>query len=1528
MSIYHRLPPISRTPSPPAHTLRRLQAFGGATLPSLPEEVANSDGEDDGSDWNDAPDTPGAGPSTKPEPAAPPPARKKRKAKKRFLSLGKDPNGKWKKRKLLEEERAIQKALEVTVAESENDDDDMLESINVAGGFLLIGEGSANPRPVAATKTGTTKRRRPAGTRGRGRGRPPGRSGSSKSKTPAPSLESRITTQKPKAFVKGPMRFKDVETSSISSLSEDDEDATILEPELAPESQAGDNLHLNGDNTPSPLPKNANFTPAQTAVYIPPIRLQSEQPAPPEPPPTLFPKPPRTPIPPHSSSPAISPTALATLTAANEAARALTFHIYKFPDLATSWQISGRDMCPPGVLTRPLWSTLSLIVQRKLASRLNPSTQRILLNWTFPLASQANLDDAIDELILHGRNAHDVVLIDLDSRGGVPRKVAEMVKRLKRRDAGFWKGRETGGVPGELVEFALKPVVVGVVEEQEMDMGIDLAPDSTPASPKEAPVKRPRGSSSIPGTPTESKPSTRSSSRPTVAATPPPPTGTPGAAIVVKPPQTEPPVRSAKRKLSDYFSQAATPFTRTASAQNNTPVTPASASPTTRSRITAAPSSASRWRSGGGVVEAGTQTAGQRVGVSAKVRINRGIVARKEKEKVEVKVDADAVKEVKRKEVLIAPSVVAAPVVVENGGKVTLAEAMRRQKELREKGKERAVEVEKGNDGDVGIPVGGAVPRDEPRPLHVETKNDNGQTSSKPTTEPLPPPPPPQKPAEPDLGSVAKPVMVQKKTWDSMLRTTPTLGSGLSQKKPRGRPKGSSSVQKAVGVMPLAPAPAPAVGGTPVLRESALLLECENFPGANLYYSTDFFHPPAPVRASPPEIQPKPPAVTVTKEPTREERFRAVVAAAINDAGTESRIGNYQRAARSGNDALRVVAERKLETGATVQADKMDVDIGAKDAGLTVPEFLDEESGSAYTPSTPGSMSVSVSTGTDIVQLGSEEKEQFQRERSVETVEAAVTLNAVASEPSPKIPQVQQVEMTGDQTSEGAGASSEEEDREEPVEEPREEDGQSQSVDIMHGADLLLWAAGAVDPNFGQHAPTQDQHENARETVAAAAISVGPAKKQRQRKLTVPKLKLKVPKEPKEPKIPKSMTKAKVTKTRTPKEKQRRKSLIVTLKVRSNTADVSANGGEGSSTGSPSHLTPAADSTPMTTSPGTPNWLTASPSVSGFTPVNIPTIPTASIPRPQPYRKPESSTSKPITPKPVMIKPRTSAVDALAAARKQTEQAKSAKLKGVGSKAGNGGSPSPAAVTNSPNTTSTITTTTVPASPPVPSPAVQEASPRVVSSQAVITPQSIPRPAYAKPGPTSTESPGNTDTPDAGPDMSPAVTDTPSRPSSQPITVPLTGNFSTHPVARKFFATFSSGRNDQLDGQGDTPPPPSPSIAGSASAPNTREHIAAGTRTVAESSSPANAAGGAEKAAETAAGPSRSGAVSADVTRNTSPFLGPSRATLTPEYIETKKIVPLVGKGNFLYWEPSMGGGQTDVKPLIGKSPLGASFID
>lgn len=484
-------------------------------------------------------------------------------------------------------------------------------------------------------------------------------------------------------------------------------------------------------------------------------------------------------------------------------------------------------------------------------------------------------------------------------------------------------------------------------------------------------------------------------------------------------------------------------------------------------------------------------------------------------------------------------------------------------------------------------------------------------------------------------------------------------------------------------------------------------------------------HEPNPVQAPAPFCEsPESQAIVPPSKPSFDDNSKAT--AIENHNPVEAHIKNHQRAAQSGNDALRVVAECK--SGAETQApERMDVDMETLTTPLA-PESTDEDS---IFSNTPRSVSMSLSASTDI--------SAHLRQRSAETVEAAVTLNAVAAE--------------------AARAHI------------NEEDGQSRSVDIMHGADLLLWAAGAVDPDFISHTTpgmstpgisTQKQYE-----IAQAAIAASSPRKQKPRK----------------PKGPK---------------KSRKKSLIVVLKVPS-TNPPSVNG-EAEST----------ESTPVTPSPRTPNWPIPSPKLP---PANIP----PPIPRPQPYRKPESGALKPES--------WTSTMDALATVRRQTELMRSAKANAV------------------------IGNTNIPSSP------VGEASP----SNPFPPSQAIPRPAYAKPG-LMNGSLGSTGTRGASADRSPAI--------------PPISYFPMYPLGGNFF-----NQNEMLNGAGGGSPPMESN--------NTRE----------------------ERASDVRAG---------DAARATPPFPGVPRATLTPEYIEVKKIAPLVSKNNFLYWEPNM---VADVKPLIGKSP-------
>lgn len=136
MPKYRKLPPISRSPTPPPDT-RRLRSSG-----DVPGELIEEDGQGQGDDEiSGTPSAPIVGAISS---AASP--KKRRKTKKRSLFLGKDTFGSRKRRRLQTEGKEIQKALDSdTPLDSDSEDDgNMLESITVAGGFLIFGQGSIN----------------------------------------------------------------------------------------------------------------------------------------------------------------------------------------------------------------------------------------------------------------------------------------------------------------------------------------------------------------------------------------------------------------------------------------------------------------------------------------------------------------------------------------------------------------------------------------------------------------------------------------------------------------------------------------------------------------------------------------------------------------------------------------------------------------------------------------------------------------------------------------------------------------------------------------------------------------------------------------------------------------------------------------------------------------------------------------------------------------------------------------------------------------------------------------------------------------------------------------------------------------------------------------------------------------------------------------------------------------------------------------------------------------------------------------
>lgn len=222
--------------------------------------------------------------------AAPSPTPKKRKPKKRFLSLGKDPTGKWKRRRKEQEDREIQRALSSADTGPDADADDILESIHVAGGFLMIGNGSANPPTTPPPPPPPRKRKRPS---------------TATRTTAAPPKQLLLTSSSPVN------QFAAATSTTSSSLSEPDE--------------------------------NENDDELFAALASPGSKISPATTLPAEPPP------------PPSSPPQQQQQQQQTI-----------FHVYRFPELTPTLSTHA-----PGF------------------------GDRVLLDWTRLLTSQAELDQAI-----------------------------------------------------------------------------------------------------------------------------------------------------------------------------------------------------------------------------------------------------------------------------------------------------------------------------------------------------------------------------------------------------------------------------------------------------------------------------------------------------------------------------------------------------------------------------------------------------------------------------------------------------------------------------------------------------------------------------------------------------------------------------------------------------------------------------------------------------------------------------------------------------------------------------------------------------------------------------------------------------------------------------------------------------------------------------------------------------------------------------------------------------------------------------
>ncbi|KAH8145177.1 uncharacterized protein LAJ45_10841 [Morchella importuna] len=549
----------------------------------------------------------------------------------------------------------------------------------------------------------------------------------------------------------------------------------------------------------------------------------------------------------------------------------------------------------------------------------------------------------------------------------------------------------------------------------------------------------------------------------------------------------------------------------------------------------------------------------------------------------------------------------------------------------------------------------------------------------------------------------------------------------------------------------------------------------------------------------------------------------------------------------------------------------------------------------------------------------------------------------------------------------------------------------SQSVDIQHGASLLLWAAEVPAEELTSDAPALERSSPLPLTLPIPPISAPPAsatavqlaeepqapqqtdevheaiavapttgvKRRSRAKNSAAKDTAKSSKETAKQKT----SKAKPTGPRAAPKR----TLIVSLKLPN--AEHAQGEGTSHSRAEESHSDGAAVAASTTRTPPPPatpsnNWL---PATIGFTPVNPPSSSSplraspstpAPLPRPQPYRRPEpTNTPRSIAAKPGGVSPNprsTSSAELLAAARKQT-QTKSAKSKAAVPRVGsatttpeypNAPIPSPIAspgqsiggrlITNarrsgqpsestpSPNRPVVqqqqpqLAAAVAPPPPPVDEPTIQQ-TPVVAttagSSQHVV----VPRPVIVA----RNVSPLATDkgkemqvhpVPEDSPAAHPAQATTPLPDALTPpaaVQVPQTPqNSSGRRLGSSKLREMQSNDDPSVTSGSPVvanPLPPAQRTDPQAPPTTTREQTPAAS-TTASSIAPD-------------ASPSTAERVMASTTRQSTPLsLPPARSTMTPEYIDSKKIQPLVPRDNFLYWEPSIGkvGPGADIKQPIG----------
>jgi len=497
MPRYRKLPPISRTPTPPPDFFRRLRPFSCNPFEPVEEDgQERDDGDDD--DVNVTP-TSSTGYSF-------PLVKGVREPEKHYLPVGKDPAGRS-KRQRVEKRPQIEEASPDIILENESVSEwDTLGSIFVAGGFLMMGNGFVEKggcgedevggrEGVNLAGTGTkqvmddTGSGREGSSRGTG-GEKVDNLGSSEAQTTAkhpqkPNIQhshnmSPIAKGRPHTATP----FELEQSSRVLDVDNCNTEGLILS---GPDSHDDDDTGPNDPNptapTTGPVEDNRDLGDtrkhAQLTAHSPPGgkgKLVENAIGPTTTKTTIN----KQAVPPMVES-VIPSTALGSSEAwelptrdaelkkeaeGGEWLKGLIFEILALPEhIAIS--IQGRDFFD-SANHKLCWNELKEKINQGLGIGPNLHHSTVIVNWKFRLKTQADLDICIEGLIPHGRPIHHIVVLfgNTDANAGVKIDeeaiTKEVVGLLEARDRNYWMGKSVTPSVTDLIP-ASKDSNAGVV---------------------------------------------------------------------------------------------------------------------------------------------------------------------------------------------------------------------------------------------------------------------------------------------------------------------------------------------------------------------------------------------------------------------------------------------------------------------------------------------------------------------------------------------------------------------------------------------------------------------------------------------------------------------------------------------------------------------------------------------------------------------------------------------------------------------------------------------------------------------------------------------------------------------------------------------------------------------------------------------------------------------------------------------------------------------------------------------------------